>query len=165
MKLLFIILCCPLLTVAQLTGRYDDSLRKVSDTMHFPEPFMFKMSANTTLPPSVILKKTSEWMAFVKDSLKAIIIVNDSVHNKIAASNVPATADISYSILITVSEGTYVCTLQDYIFHTINNKLLPVEKAAMVKDYKQTTNIERVVIMRNHQQIFKSLNKYIEKAN
>lgn len=162
MKLLLIIICFPFLAAAQ-SGRQDDSLRKVSDTMHFPEPFMFKTSENTILSQDVLFKKCYDWLASVKDSLNGIVLSKDSVQRKITASNVPATADISYTIFITVEGSKYTCALQNYIFHTINIKQLPVEKAAMIKEYQKTADIERVIIMRNHQQIFNSLNKYLEK--
>ena len=163
MRLILIICCCcPLLAAAQLPGRPDDSLRKISDTMHFPQPFGFKMSANTTLSQARLTKNCYDWMASLKDSLKAIVLLKDSGHKKMRAGNVPATADITYTILITIKGTSYTCSLENYIFHTIDVKLLPVDKAGTIKDYKETTNVEKVIIMRNHQLIFDSLNKYLD---
>lgn len=165
MRLLFILFCCPLFAMAQLTGRQDDSLRKISDTMHFPEPFMFKMSADTKLSTAVLTKSCYNWMAHLKDSLKTIVVLKDPAHKKISASNLPATADITFSVFIEIKGSKYICTLQNYVYHTINGKSLPVAKAAKIKDYKETTNIEKVIITRNYQWVFNSLSKYLEKTN
>lgn len=163
-RLLIILFALPLFTVAQLTGRSDDSLRKISDTMNFPEPFGFSMSANTDLSPAKLTKSCFAWIAFVKDSLKTIRVQKDVSHKKITASNVPATADITFTIHIVIKGNSYSCSLQNYTYHTINGKALPVEKAAMIKDYKEPTNIEKVIIMRNYQLIFNSLIMHLEKS-
>lgn len=165
MRLLFMICFFPVIAAAQSPGRPDDSLRKISDTMHFPEPFMFKLSAATNLSHEVLFKRCYDWAGYLKDSLKAIVVQRDSVREKVIANNVPATADITFTILLQVQGNKYSCMLQNYIYHTINGKRVPVEKAATIKDYKETTNVEKVIIMRNHQQVFDSLNKYLEKPD
>jgi hypothetical protein len=162
MRMLFIILCWPIAAVAQLPGRQDDSLRKISDTLHFPNPFSFNISANTRLSTAELTKRCYDWMASVKDSLKGIVIVKDPVHKKMMATNVPATADVTFTILVAITGTRYVCSLQDYIYHTINGKRLPVDKAATIKDYQETAKIEKVIIMRNYHLVFDSLNKYLK---
>ena len=87
------------------------------------------------------------------------------MHNKIAAGNVPATADISFTILVEAKENSYSCTLHNYMFHTVNGKIMPVDKAAMIKDYKRTTNIEKLLILRSYESIFTALKSYMDKEN
>lgn len=163
MRLLFIICCLPLFTLAQYSGRQDDSLRKISDTMRFPEPFTFKDTATTNLSETALIKKCYGWLDFLEDSIKSIVVVKDSVHNTATASNVPATADISFTIFLKTDGTKYLCALQDFIFHTVNSKMVPLAKATRTKDYRETAKIEKVLIMRNYQWVFNSLHAYLQK--
>jgi hypothetical protein len=165
MKLLLMMFLIPAVTVAQLPGRADDSLRKVSDTMHFPVPFEFKMTGSSTLDEKELFIKCYRWINALSDSLKEVTVTKDSLQKKIMAGNIPATADISFSILITVGGSKYSCWLQQYIYHTINGTRIPVDKAAIEKEYKTATNVERVIIMRKYPLIFSSLDAYIKQPN
>lgn len=160
--LLIIIFCVPLFAAAQYSERPDDSLRKISDTTRFPKPFEFKFTANTSLTAELLTKKCYEWMSSQQDSIKSISASQDTIHNIIRTDNIPATADITFSILITVNGSQYTCSLHNYIFHTIDGKSLSVDKAARIKDYRKTVNIEKLIILRNHRQIFDSLDKFLK---
>jgi hypothetical protein len=161
--LLLIVLLLPFFAAAQSPGRADDSLRKASDTMHFPNPFQFMAKGTANINGTALLEKCYQWISAIEDSLKEIKITKDAAHKKIVAVNVPATADISCSIIITITGKNYTCYLQQYIYHTINGARIPVEKAATIPDYKITTKVERVIIMRKYHLVFNSLDAYIKK--
>ncbi|MEP6749371.1 MAG: hypothetical protein ABJB86_16670 [Bacteroidota bacterium] len=132
--------------------------------MHFPNPFTFKMNGASPLSRQKLYSACYRWIKTGADSLQEINITKDSAHWKILAGNIPATADISFTLQITISDHLYTCFLQQYIYHTINGVRMPVESAANTKDYKTTVNVERVIIMRDYPQIFNSLKNYIKMA-
>lgn len=158
-----VMFCCwPLVALAQLPGRPDDSLRKTASITRFPSPFTLSENDAATLSGEQLLNSCASWLMSVKDSLPAITIQKDKAHHRVIATNVPATADISYTIRIQAISKGYRITLQDYIFHTVNSKQLPVEQAARIKEYKETVNVERVLILHNYRLIFKALKDYLK---
>jgi hypothetical protein len=162
MKLFFLICCLPLIATAQVPGRPDDSLRKMTDTVHFPAPFAFTAKGSTGMKEATLFNACYAWLGTVKDSLQGIKIEKDARHKNIATTNVPATADISCTLIITVKGSGYTVLLKDYIYHSINGQQVPVEKAALMKDYKDPVNIERVLILHNYQTIFRALSDFLK---
>ena len=154
----------PVAMLGQVSGRPNDTLRKAADTMRFPQPFQFKETVTTGLPQSKLYNACSNWVKTIADSFHEVVIMRDTVNNKITVRNLPATADITCSLVISVSGNRYTCRLQQYLYHTIDGTPIPVEKAAASKAYSTTTNVERVIIMRKYPLVFGSLKKYIKRS-
>ncbi len=162
MRRIFILLfLLPFAAIAQLPGRADDSLRKVADTMHFPVPFRFTSSQQSTLKASSLYKACNQWLRAVKDSLPGIMVEENNKSKTIIARKVPVTADITCTIVLSVKKQMYTARLQEYTYHTINGKSLPVEQAATIKEYKDPCNIQRVLIVHNYPAIFQSLQHFV----
>lgn len=156
--LLLVLPCC---CFAQSPGRSDDSLRKAADTAHFPVPFQFVAVEKSALAANTLYDGAVAWMQAVKDSLPGIVIKENKKSKIITAVNVPATADISCTVVIMIKRGSYTIRLQNYQYHSINGKTLPVEKAAAVPEYKDACNVERLLIMHNYTTIFQSFRQYL----
>jgi hypothetical protein len=159
MKLFIILfLFSPFFITAQIPNRRDDSLRKTAGSMQFPTPFIFSKTNHTPLSKKQAFAKAGLWLQDIKDSLKAIKIVKDSSSQyRLTATHVAATADISFDIIIRIQLNQYTCSLQNYVFHTVNGKAIPLQKAVTLKEFKQTANIEKVIIMGAYPSVFKSL--------
>ncbi len=164
MKCIFIFLLVPFAAMAQLPGREDDSLRKISDTMHFTAPFQFSSAGQGAVKGKKLLASCKAWLKSVKDSLPGIAIVTAASGSTIIASNVPATADISCTITISVKGKRYRCTLNNYIFHTTNGQQLPLKEASSGSTFGRTARIEKLIISRNHGSIFQSLQHYLAQS-
>lgn len=165
MRILYIwLLLVPFAVTAQLPGRADDSLRKAADTMRFPSPFRFISTQTTALQANKLYKACNDWLMAIKDSLPGMMIQENSKSKMLTAKKVPVTADITCTIVLSVKQRAYTARLQDYTYHTINGKSLPVEQAASMKDYKDPCNIQRVLIVHNYPAIFQSLQQYIARA-
>lgn len=160
---LLLLFCAPIFVMGQSSGRQDDTLRQMADTAHYPQPFIFSATGTSKFSKKALYEKCHEWLSSVKDSLPAIQLTREPTYKKLVASNVPATASISCSVVITITGNKYVCTLRNYLFHGINGKSMPVEQAAQLKSSGQTINVERLIILKHHQQIFDALRKYVNR--
>jgi hypothetical protein len=165
MRIILMTLFFPLVSMSQQTYPAVKQMEKIADTMHFPEPFQFKRSDTSALPRETLYLRCYQWMRSFLDTLKKQMPAQDSLHGHLMAVNIAATTDISYDITVTIKKGRYDCTLNHYIFHTVNLKRIPVNKAAALKEYRRNVNIQRVEIMRNHLLIFRSLKDYIHKMD
>lgn len=162
---IFFPLFFPSVGLSQQTYPAVNQMEKQADTMHFPEPFEFKRSDTSALPGKVLYLRCYQWMRSFLDTLKRQMPAQDSLHGRLMAIDVPATTDISFDITVTITKGRYDCTFNHYIFHTVNLKRIPVNKAAALKEYRQNANLQRVEIMRNHMLIYRSLQDYIRKTD
>ncbi|MFT3936179.1 MAG: hypothetical protein QM726_21300 [Chitinophagaceae bacterium] len=159
LKIIWVLICLPFMSLSQ--DRPDDSLRRIADTMRFKEPFIFSTRVKLSTSANKIYKSCEQWLQSVKDSLPAIDIKKDSLHKRIVATNIPASANISCQMVIVIQNNGYHISLGQFIFHTINGQSIAVEKAVRMPAYKTSVNIERVLIVHNYSTIFQSLKDFL----
>jgi hypothetical protein len=150
-------------TAAAQPGRADDSLRVMAGTMHFPSPFAFTTTGTSQLSGAKLFTKCTRWADAIGDTLQGVTVQKNMRARKIIIQNVAATADISCTVSITIKKNSFTCSLTNYMFHPINGGALPVDKAAAIKSNQPTVNIEKLLISRNYQHIFQSLDGFIKK--